>query len=97
MIAPYVDGGLRISLPTSQVSLPYIEMTLKLMQENGAEVKIENNVLNIGQKQYRFEKSDIEADWSAAAFAYSIVALGKIESLKINGLNNNSFLIYQIY
>lgn len=90
MIAPYVDGGLRISLHTSQVSLPYIKMTLKLMQENGAEVKIENNVLSIGQKQYRFEKTDIEADWSAAAFAYSIVALGKIESFKINGLNNNS-------
>lgn len=90
MISPYVDGGLRISLPSSQVSLPYIKMTLKLMQENGAEVRIENNVLTIGQKQYRFDKTDVEADWSAAAFAYSIVALGKIESLKINGLNNNS-------
>ena len=29
--------------------------------------KIENNVLNIGQKQYRFEKTDIEANWSAAS------------------------------
>lgn len=90
MISPYVDGGLRISLPSSQVSLPYIKMTLELMKENGAEIRIENDVLNIGQKQYRFEKAEVETDWSAAAFAYSIVALGKIESLKINGLNKNS-------
>lgn len=90
MIAPYVNGGLKISLPSSQVSLPYIKMTLELMKENGAEIRIENDVLNIGQKQYRFEKAEVETDWSAAAFAYSIVALGKIESLKINGLNKNS-------
>lgn len=90
MIAPYIEGGLQLEIPDSQVSYPYIKMTLALMHENGADVRLENNILYIGQKQYGFQTTEVETDWSAAAFLYSIVALGKIQSLKIKGLRKDS-------
>ncbi len=90
MIAPFIDNGLQINLSSSQVSMPYIRMTASLMQKNGADVCFKKDKLIIKQGNYHFNSTKVESDWSAAAFAYSIVALGEIKTLKIKDLYQDS-------
>ncbi len=90
LIAPYMERGLEIKLSESQVSMPYVRMTVEIMRKNGAEVLFCDNVLKISPKPYVFRSSEVEADWSAAAFAYALVAVNEIEGLKIKGLIRDS-------
>ncbi len=90
LIAPYMKEGLEIELSNAQVSMPYVEMTVALMKRNNAELKLEKNVLKIFSKPYSFCFSEVEADWSAAAFAYSLVATNQLNELKIKGLRKTS-------
>ena len=60
------------------------------MRENGAEVEMRDNLLRIAPRPYLFRPVVVEADWSAAAFAYSLVAIRKIKGLKIKGLKAHS-------
>lgn len=90
MIAPYTQKGLSISLSDAQVSKPYIDMTLSLMRDCGAEMSLSDNNLQISPVGYKFKDFEVEADWSAAAFAYALVALLKLPSLKIKGLRAKS-------
>ena len=90
LIAPYMEKGLCLELSPSQVSRPYIDMTIALMRENGAEVEMIDNLLRIAPHPYLFRPVVVEADWSAAAFAYSLVAIRKIKGLKIKGLKAHS-------
>lgn len=90
LIAPYMEKGLCLELSPLQVSRPYIDMTTALMRENGAEVEMIDNLLRIAPHPYLFRPVVVEADWSAAAFAYSLVAIRKIKGLKIKGLKAHS-------
>lgn len=90
LIAPYMEKGLCLELSPSQVSRPYIDMTIALMRENGAEVEMRDNLLRIAPHSYLFRPVVVEADWSAAAFAYSLVAIRKIKGLRIKGLKAHS-------
>lgn len=90
LIAPYMEKGLCLELSPLQVSRPYIDMTTALMRENGAEVEMIDNLLRIAPRPYLFCPVVVEADWSAAAFAYSLVAIRKIKGLKIKGLKAHS-------
>lgn len=90
MIAPYMQKGLSISLSDAQVSKPYIDMTLSLMRDCGAEIKLSDNILQISPVEYKFGEFEVEADWSSAAFAYALVAVLKLPLLKIKGLGANS-------
>lgn len=90
MIALFIDNGLQINLSPRQVSIPYINMTASLMRENGADVRLEKDKLIIKKGNYTFKSTKVESDWSAAAFAYSIVALGEIKTLKIKDLYQDS-------
>lgn len=90
LIAPYMEKGLCLELSPSQVSRPYIDMTIALMRENGAELEMRNNLLRIAPRPYLFRPVVVEADWSAAAFAYSLVAIRKIKGLRIKGLKAHS-------
>ncbi len=90
LVAPYLQRGLSLELSPSQVSRPYIDMTTALMKENGADVEIKDNILHISPQEYVFLSPAVEADWSAAAFAYALVAIRKIKGLKIKGLKAHS-------
>lgn len=90
LIAPYMEKGLCLELSPLQVSRPYIDMTTALMRENGAEVEMRDNLLRIAPRPYLFRPVVVEADWSAAAFAYSLVAIRKIKGMKIKGLKIHS-------
>lgn len=68
MIAPYVDGELRLELEGEVASRPYIEMTKALVDLFSQEKA----------GTYR-----VEPDWSAASYAYELVALNPDEDASL--------------
>ena len=47
LIAPYLKNGLSIILKGNPVSMPYIDMTLKLMRKAGAKIERINQQINV--------------------------------------------------
>lgn len=78
LTAPMRESATTFSLSAQSISRPYIEMTLKMMQQAGAELSIirafNGNIEKIGvdNTSYSFVKTpDIETDWSAASYFYA--------------------------
>uniref|UniRef100_UPI004049A81E 3-phosphoshikimate 1-carboxyvinyltransferase n=1 Tax=Flavobacterium sp. TaxID=239 RepID=UPI004049A81E len=103
LIAPKLEHGLELTLLGEITSLPYIKMTLALLQEMGVAATFEANVISVKPKStIQNSKFTIESDWSSASYFYSIVALSEIgtqitlSSFKENSLQGDSVLV-QIY
>ncbi len=77
MIAPMLVEGLTLSLDGEIVSRPYINMTLRVMQDAGAQADwIDERTLRIAPVPYRQGwRGFIEKDWSAASYWYEVLAL----------------------
>lgn len=93
MIAPLMTEGLRLKLTGHIVSEPYIDMTVKLMRQFGADVKWNGSKeLLVGTQAYRPADFTVENDWSAASYWYEMVALSDDPraSVRLNGLNSES-------
>lgn len=90
MIGPYLYEGLKIKFKGKPVSLPYIEMTQKLMQKFGAYVDLNSKGVHILNGKYQFHECTIESDWSSASYWYETVALADKAEIKIDGLAKNS-------
>ncbi len=99
LIAPKLENGLELTLIGEITSIPYIKMTLALLNDLGIETSFENNVIKVNPKsQISNLKSTIESDWSSASYFYSIIALSEIgtqitlSSYKQNSLQGDSVL-----
>ncbi|NQV01023.1 MAG: hypothetical protein HQ542_00110, partial [Bacteroidia bacterium] len=95
LIAPYLPQGLTIRMNGEQVSFPYVEMTLRLMEDFGVLVKRDGDSLIVTPGNYHSKTIPpdgytVEADWSAAAFWYEAVALSSQAEIRIPGLHKNS-------
>ncbi len=90
MIAPLLSGGLKMNLTGKITSVPYLNMTLKLIEHFGAKYTWENNQITIEEGEYKAQDFTVEADWSAASYWYQIVALSKNAQIEVMGLKNHS-------
>lgn len=76
--------GLVIDFEGEVVSTPYINMTLKMMDNFGVYGQWQGNRISVSKQRYSCpqEKSQItvEADWSSASYWYAITALSEDES-----------------
>ena len=79
LVAPYFTEGLELTLQKNIVSTPYITMTIELMKAFGADVTWNEQKISVKPIPYSYSKSsyEIESDWSAASYFYSLVALSK--------------------
>ena len=78
MIGPMLEKGLDLTLCGEIISRPYINLTLKIMKDFGAEVEwISDCSLHVAPTTYQALPYYIESDWSAASYWYEIVALSK--------------------
>lgn len=90
MIAPTMEHGLRLKLEGEAVSTPYIKMTLQMMEAAGVEAeRLPDAIIVESGQSYTSPTLDVEPDWSAAAFAYEIQAIGAGET-DIDGLQPES-------
>jgi 3-phosphoshikimate 1-carboxyvinyltransferase len=104
LVAPKLENGIELTLVGEITSIPYIKMTLALLDEIGVETSFIGNVIVV--KPYTPNPSPqtltVESDWSSASYFYSIVALADegttitLSSYKENSLQGDSSLV-EIY
>lgn len=81
LIAPSLPNGLEIVLLNEVTSVPYIKMTLALLQKIGVEADFKENKITIKhQPKIKDQTLTVESDWSSASYWYSLVALAKTGS-----------------
>lgn len=90
MITPLLPKGLELTLEGKIVSRPYIEMTLRLMEYFGITWEWEGSTIRVGPQSYTPKPFSVEADWSAASYFFSMVALSDDGQVTLNGLFENS-------
>ncbi|WP_431137147.1 3-phosphoshikimate 1-carboxyvinyltransferase [Psychroserpens mesophilus] len=100
LIAPKLKNGLQLTLEGKITSVPYIKMTLDLLNRIGVETQFSNNCITVYPKAVKEDLQTlvVESDWSSASYFYSIVALSPVgtqislSSYKQNSLQGDSVL-----
>lgn len=91
MIGPSLRNGLTVGLTGDIISRPYINLTLKLMNDFGAKAGwVDNHTLKVEPQPYRSIPFYVESDWSAASYWYQITALAKEATVTLPGLFKES-------
>lgn len=90
LTAPVLPEGLEIYLEGSIVSLPYIRMTLKIMEYFGVEHIWEGHVIRIAHQEYKARDFVVEPDWSSASYYYAVAALSQKAGIFLPGLKKDS-------
>ena len=76
LIAPSLENGLELELVGKITSVPYIKMTLALLEEIGVETSFEGNIIKVSAKNKVAPTTlVVESDWSSASYFYGICAL----------------------
>lgn len=79
LIAPSLEHGLVLELVGNITSVPYIKMTLGLLDQIGITSSFEGNTVSVLPKKNVSESSlTVESDWSSASYFYSITALCEV-------------------
>ncbi|MGB1313442.1 MAG: 3-phosphoshikimate 1-carboxyvinyltransferase [Bizionia paragorgiae] len=100
LIAPQLKNGLELTLEGTMTSVPYIKMTLDLLEQIGVKTTFQNQVITVFPKPDGVEQQTIvvESDWSSASYFYSCVALSSVgtsitlKSYKKTSLQGDSVL-----
>ncbi|MCF6297615.1 MAG: 3-phosphoshikimate 1-carboxyvinyltransferase [Flavobacteriaceae bacterium] len=91
LIAPSLENGLEIELIGKITSVPYIKMTLSLLNELGIETVWNENIILVEPKNIIDKQSiTVESDWSSASYFYGLIALSKNGKLTLSSYKNNS-------
>ena len=93
MIGPVLTNGLELKLCGEIVSRPYIDLTLCMMKDFGADVDwIGVDTIKVKPKPYEPKPFFVENDWSAASYWYEMLVLGKSDESEITltGLTDGS-------
>jgi 3-phosphoshikimate 1-carboxyvinyltransferase len=107
LIAPKLENGIELTLEGEITSIPYIKMTLALLNEIGVETSFVGNTITVKPKLLTSNSQllTVESDWSSASYFYSIIALSPIgteitlSNYKQNSLQGDSALaeIYKTF
>lgn len=90
LAAPMMSGGLLLKLTGKPVSMPYMTMTLRLMELCGIKITESKNKVRIFRGDYIPLHLRVESDWSAAAFWFEAAALSADADLFLEGLEEQS-------
>lgn len=104
LIAPKLENGLELTLEGEITSVPYIKMTLALLNAIGVKTAFNENAISVKPLSlipYPLTLT-VESDWSSVSYWYSIIALSEVGtqitllSYKPNSLQGDSALV-EIY
>jgi 3-phosphoshikimate 1-carboxyvinyltransferase len=90
MVAPRLEGGLRMQLLGDVVSMPYIRMTLELMRAGGIRADLEGREIRVEEGPYRFGDFSVESDWSGSSYWFQVAALLPGSDIFLPHLRENS-------
>lgn len=90
LISPLMKKGLTIRFAERPVSLPYIEMTKRLMQIFNINIQLEDTFVKINPSKYQIKELKIEPDWSSASYWYETAALAESSDIFLKGFKKDS-------
>lgn len=93
MIGPILAKGIELHLKGDIVSRPYIDLTLWMMAEYGADAEwTDVDTITVKPKPYTEREYTIENDWSASSYWYEILALtdDREAKVRLEGLADGS-------
>lgn len=91
LVAPKLENGIEITLVGDITSVPYIKMTLALLDDLDIPTSFEGNVIRVYPKQQVESKvMTVESDWSSASYFFSLVALADTASIALTSYKENS-------
>ena len=91
LIAPKLENGLELVLEGEITSVPYIKMTLALLNDLDIQTSFEGNVIKVFPKQeVETKEMVVESDWSSASYFFSLVALADEASISLTSYKENS-------
>lgn len=101
LVASKLENGLELTLEGEITSVPYIKMTLSLLDEIGVESSFIGNVITVKPNTQKLTPKTltVESDWSSASYYFSIAAISEvgteviISSYKENSLQGDSVLV----
>ncbi|MDC0006608.1 3-phosphoshikimate 1-carboxyvinyltransferase [Winogradskyella sp.] len=107
LIASKLEAGLELNLDGKITSVPYINMTLSLLNSIGIQTRFKENTITVKPNNLPVESKTltVESDWSSASYWYSIVALSDVgteitlSAYKQNALQGDAVLadIYKVF
>ena len=102
LIAPKLQNGIKLTLVGEITSIPYIKMTLALLNDLNIQTSFEGNLIKVYPKPAVESKvMTVESDWSSASYFFSLAALANeatisLSSYKETSLQGDSALV-EIY
>lgn len=91
LIAPKLENGIELTLVGEITSIPYIKMTLALLNEIGVETSFEGNLIKVYPKpEVESKVMTVESDWSSASYFFSLAALSNEASISLTSYKENS-------
>ena len=85
LIGTKLPTGLTINLDGKIISIPYIQMTIQLLNKVGINAVFEGNTITIpSTAAIQPQTLQVESDWSSASYYYSLIALSKNSEIKEN-------------
>lgn len=91
LVAPKLENGIEITLVGEITSIPYIKMTLALLNDLDIQTSFEGNTIKVFPKTAVISKEMVvESDWSSASYFFSLLALSNTASITISSYKENS-------
>ncbi len=95
LISPKLQNGLVINFNGEITSRPYVNMTLKMMEEFRVYGQWHDNFISVSNQKYHRKSEpnylfEVEGDWSSASYWYAMAALSTEVDFTIYGLKNKS-------
>jgi 3-phosphoshikimate 1-carboxyvinyltransferase len=89
LAAPFLPGGLVVTMKGDRVSASYVQMTLHILERAGIKFFAENDRITISHQHVSRQVITVERDWSSAAFWYELAALRPDLSFFLEGLTSD--------
>ena len=91
LVAPKLENGLELTLEGDITSIPYIKMTLALLNDLNIKTSFEGNVIKVYPKpEVESKVMTVESDWSSASYFFSLAALSEQASISLTSYKETS-------
>ena len=82
LIASKLENGLELTLEGKITSVPYIKMTLSLLNSTGIETSFVENTIIVKPVtvDLKHQTLTVESDWSSASYFYGLIALSEVDT-----------------
>jgi 3-phosphoshikimate 1-carboxyvinyltransferase len=91
LIAPKLENGIELTLVGEITSIPYIKMTLALLNDLNIQTSFKGNVIKVYPKPEVAPKvMTVESDWSSASYFFSLVALSDTAKIALSSYKGTS-------